>query len=253
MKFIIDMDGVVYRGSKPLPYASEFIRYLQDNDIEFVFATNNSTLTREKFAEKLARMGIHVSPERIITSSYATAEYLKAHDEPGAAIIVGEMGVEAEARRAGWEILPLDEWRRATHVLVGMDRTLTYEKLKFATLALNNGARFVATNGDVNFPSEEGLIPGAGSMVAALEAASGKKALVIGKPNDPYIEIIRKVLGEGEYYMVGDRTDTDMILGRKIGAKNVLLLTGVAAKPEGLEDFVFRDLGEFLEYLKQNK
>ncbi len=250
MKLIIDMDGVIYRGSQPLPHAAEFIRFLQKNGIEFVFATNNSTKTREMFAEKLAKMGINVSPKRIITSSYATALYLKAREKHGRAIVIGEDGVIEETRRIGWEVLPPEEWRMATHVLVGMDRKLTYEKLKAGTLAINNGAKFIATNSDVNFPSEEGLIPGAGSMVAALEAASGKKAFVVGKPNHPYIEVLKNVLGDGEYWMVGDRTDTDMMLGRKIGAKNVLLLTGVATEPAGMEDFVFRDLGEFLEYLR---
>ncbi len=253
MKFIIDMDGVIYRGSQSLPHAAEFIRFLQDNEIEFVFATNNSTKTREMFAEKLRRMGIFVSPERIITSSYATAEFLKARYPHGRAIVVGEKGVAEEVRRIGWEILHLNDWKRATHVLVGMDRTLTYEKLKAATLAINNGAEFVATNNDVNFPSEEGLIPGAGSMVAALEAASGKKALVIGKPNRPYIEILRKVLGNGEYWVIGDRADTDMLLADAMHAKKVLLLTGVATAGTGNEDYVLSDLGELVELLKQRK
>jgi len=202
------------------------------------------------FAEKLARMGINVKPERIITSSYATAEFLRNREKNGRAIIIGEKGVEEETKRIGWKVLNLDEWRKATHVLVGMDRNLTYEKLKSGTLAINNGAEFVATNSDVNFPSEEGLIPGAGSMVAALEAATGKKAMVIGKPNEPYIEILKNVLGNGEYWMVGDRTDTDMILGRKLNARNVLLLTGVAKKPAGMEDYVFNDLGEFVNFLR---
>lgn len=250
MKLIIDMDGVIYRGSRPLPHAAEFIRFLQENNVEFVFATNNSTKTREMFAEKLAGMGIHVSEDRIITSSYATAEFLKERYERGRAIIIGERGVEEETRRIGWKILDYDEWRDATHVLVGMDRTLTYEKLKAGTLAINNGAEFIATNNDVNFPSEEGLIPGAGSMVAALEAATGQKAFVVGKPNDPYLEIIRRVLGEGEYWVIGDRVDTDMIMAEKLNARKVLLLTGVAKEPMGNEDHVLRDLGQLIELLR---
>ena len=251
MKLIIDMDGVIYRGSSRLPYAKEFIEFLQEKNIEFVFATNNSTKTREMFAEKLARMGIHVSPDRIITSSYATAEYLRKREKNGRAIIIGEKGIEEETKRIGWEVLSLKEWKKATHVLVGMDRTLTYEKLKAGCLAINNGAKFVATNNDVNFPSEEGLIPGAGSMVAALEAATGKKAFVVGKPNEPYVDILSDVLGEGEYWVVGDRADTDMLLADKLGAKKVLLLTGVASEPSGNEDYVFCDLREFLKLLRE--
>ncbi len=251
MKLIIDMDGVIYRGSKPLPHAKEFIEFLQENGVEFVFATNNSTKTREMFAEKLGKMGIKVSPERIITSSYATAEYLRERYNEGRAIIIGEKGIEEETRRIGWEVLPLEEWKRATHVLVGMDRTLTYDKLKAGCLAINNGARFVATNNDVNFPSEEGLIPGAGSMVAALEAATGKKAFVVGKPNEPYIEIIRRVLGEGEYWVIGDRVDTDMLLAERMSAKKVLVLTGVAREPTGREDYVVANLGELIAVLRE--
>ncbi len=250
MKFIIDMDGVLYRDSKMLPYADKFISFLQDREIEFIFATNNSTKTREMFVDKLSKMGIRVKKERIITSSWATAQYLKKLGKREKAIIVGEIGLKEEIRRIGWEILSTKDWKKATHVIVGMDRTLTYEKLKAGCLAIYNGAKFIASNDDRNFPSAEGIIPGAGSMVAALEAATGKKAFVIGKPNDPYVEILREMLGKGEYWVVGDRTDTDMLMAEKLKAKKVLVLTGIAKEPSGKEDLVFHDLGEFLNYLR---
>ncbi len=250
MKFVIDLDGVIYRGSKKLPYSDKFMKFLQDNGIEFVFATNNSTKTREMFVEKLAKMGIKVREERIITSSWATAQYLKMKGIKGKAIIIGEIGLVEEMRREGWKILNNDEWINATHVIVGMDRGLTYEKLKAGCLAIYNGAEFIASNDDRNFPSEEGIIPGAGSMVAALEAATGKKAFVIGKPNEPYVQILKNMLGRGEYWVVGDRVDTDMILADRLGAKKILILTGIADKPSGREDFVFRNLGEFLDFLR---
>ena len=251
MKFIIDMDGVLYRDSNMLPYADKFIKFLQERRIEFVFATNNSTKTREMFVEKLAKMNILVDKSRIITSSWATAQYLKKFEGKGRAIIVGEIGLVEEIRRIGWEILSTENWKKATHVIVGMDRTLTYEKLKAGCLAIYNDAKFIASNDDRNFPSAEGIIPGAGSMVAALEAATGKKAFVIGKPNDPYIQILKNVLGEGEYWVVGDRTDTDMLMADKLNAKKVLILTGIAKEPSGKEDFIFRNLEEFLNYLRE--
>jgi 4-nitrophenyl phosphatase len=182
MKFIIDMDGVLYRGNRKIDGADRFIEFLQKKRIPFVLATNNSTRTRDMYVEKLRNMGINVDRNKIITSAYVTAEILKKERERAMALIVGEIGIFEEIRRIGWKTLDYREWKDAEYVIVGMDTTLTYEKLKAGCLAINKGAKFVATNDDRNFPSEEGLIPGAGSMVAALETATGKKARVLGIP-----------------------------------------------------------------------
>lgn len=248
-KFVIDLDGVIYRDNKPLPHAKDLIELLSERGIDFILATNNSTKTREMFANKLKGMGIEVSPAKIITSSYVTAEYLRK--ERGKALIVGEKGIREEIKRIGWDILDHEEWKEATHVIVGMDRSLTYDKLKYATLAINDGARFIATNKDGSFPSEEGLIPGAGSIVSALETATGRRAKVMGKPYQPYVKIVKKILGKGDHWVVGDRIDTDMVLADKMNAKKVLILTGVSRVPRGDEDFVFKDLGGLIELLEK--
>ncbi len=249
MKFVIDMDGVLYRGNRKIEGADDFINFLIDNGIEFLLATNNSTKTRRSFAQKLQGMGMNVGEDRIITSAYVTAEVLKKEVGFGRAIIIGGEGIYEELNRIGWEILEPREWRNTDFVIVGMDTELTFEKLKCGCLAINNGASFVATNDDKNFPSEEGLIPGAGSIVAALEAATGKKARVMGKPNEPYVEIIKGILGEDELWVVGDRVETDMLLAEKLHAKKVLVLSGVSK--EGDADIVVESVAELPGILKK--
>ena len=250
MKFIIDMDGVIYRGNKKIEYAGEFIEFLKEKKINFLLATNNSTKTAEMYVEKLRKMGIYVEKEKILTSGSATARYLKIEKNFARVLIVGEEGLFREFENIGWEILDYEEWEKADYVVVGMDRRVTYEKLKSACLAIYNGAKFIGTNGDRNFPSEEGLIPGAGSFLSFLESATQKKPVVIGKPNEPYIEVIKEILGFGEYWVVGDREDTDMLMGKKMNAKRVLILTGVTKEPKGDEELIFKNLGEFIDYLR---
>ncbi|EDY34958.1 HAD-IIA family hydrolase [Candidatus Aciduliprofundum boonei] len=243
MKFVIDMDGVLYRGNRKIEGADTFIKFLQDNSVPFLLATNNSTKTREMYVEKLKNMGIKVKEKNIITSAYVTAEVLKKEENRASALIIGEIGIFEEIKRIGWGILDLKNWSKAEYVIVGMDTTLTYEKLKAGCLAINNGAKFIATNDDKNFPSEEGLIPGAGSMVAALEAATGKKARVMGKPNEPYVNMIKSLLGSEDIWVVGDRIETDMLLAEKLGAKKVLVLSGVTKEPVKNVDYVINDVG----------
>ncbi len=243
MRFVIDMDGVLYRGNRKIEGADAFIKFLQDNGIPFLLATNNSTKTRGMYVEKLKNMGIKVREKNIITSAYVTAEVLKKEENRASALIIGEIGIFEEIKRIGWGILDSKNWSKAEYVIVGMDTTLTYEKLKAGCLAINNGAKFIATNDDKNFPSEEGLIPGAGSMVAALEAATGKKSRVMGKPNEPYVNMINSLLGSEDIWVVGDRIETDMLLAEKLGAKKVLVLSGVTKEPVKNVDYVINDVG----------
>jgi len=232
MKFVIDMDGVLYRGNKKIEGADRFINFLKKNNIPFLLATNNSTKTRDMYVEKLKAIGMIVGRERIITSAYVTSEVLKKERERASALIIGEVGIFEEINRIGWEIVDLKNW-----------------KLKAGCLAINNGAKFIATNDDKNFPSEEGLIPGAGSMVAALEAATGKRARVMGKPNEPYLNIIRTILGDEDLWVVGDRIETDMLLAEKLQAKKVLVLSGVTKKPVKNVDYVVSNVGELADFL----
>ena len=251
MKFIIDMDGVLYRGNRKIPGADKFIKFLQENKIPFLLATNNSTRTREMYVEKLHRIGMNVERDNIITSAYVTTEILKKEKKTAYALIIGEIGIFEEIKRIGWKIVDYESWNSADYVVVGMDTTLTYEKLKAGCLAINEGAKFIATNDDKNFPSEEGLIPGAGSMVAALEVATSKKARIMGKPHEPYIQIIKNTLGPGEYWVVGDRVETDMVLAEKLNAKKVMVLSGVVKEPVSSVDYNLPNAGALVEILEK--
>ncbi len=251
MRFIIDMDGVLYRGSRKIEGSEKLIHFLQEHKIPFLLATNNSTRTREMYVEKLHRIGMSVDRDAIITSAYVTAEILKKEREIASALIIGEIGIFEEIRRIGWGVVDYKDWKDAEYVIAGMDTTLTYEKLKAGCLAINEGAEFIATNDDKNFPSEEGLIPGAGSMVAALEAATGKKARVMGKPNQPYLQIIREILREGEYWVVGDRVETDMLMAEKLNARKVMVLSGVTKEPVSGADYNLPHAGALVEILKK--
>jgi len=182
--FIFDMDGVIYRGRQVLPGAAELVTNLRRAGVPFLFLTNNSTTPPTAVAERLIGMGIPVDPAEILTSAEATAEML-ASEMPGCRVlVVGEQGIQEALLAAGLSIVSAHQ--DADAVVVGLDRQCTYAKLREAALAIRRGARFVATNPDRSFPTEEGLVPGAGALVAALELATDVKAQVIGKPEPAF-------------------------------------------------------------------
>ncbi len=257
--FVFDLDGVVYRGEQPLPGAAETIETLQHFGHQVCFFTNNSTQSRTEYAHKLRNIGLSVDETRIMTSAYATALYLEERGEQGKAVLaVGEKGLHEELDRVGMKLVGNGVRERVDYVVVGLDRDFTYEKLLKAHRAIVCGAKFIATNRDATFPLEDGLvIPGGGTMVAAIETATGVKPLLIGKP-ETYA--IRKVFelahaSPEDAVVVGDRLDTDIRVGRKIGATTVLVLTGItsraeaeAASPELRPDVVIQRLPEMLEH-----
>lgn len=256
---IFDMDGVIYRGKTLIEGAKEVIEYLKSKNIPFVFLTNNSTRNAEMYREKLFTLGIDVEEERIITSGYATARYLQKHFKKGKVFVIGGKGLVEEIKNIGWEIISVEDakerWKEIDYVVVGLDTKLTYEKLKYGTLAIRNGARFIGTNPDTTYPSEEGLLPGAGSILAALKASTGIKPLVIGKPNEPVFEVVKEKLTADEIWVVGDRLDTDIAFAKRIGVKAIMVLTGVSTledveKSEIKPDLVLPSIKELLEYLK---
>ncbi|MDK2869060.1 MAG: hypothetical protein PWP39_295 [Pyrococcus sp.] len=260
MKIVFDMDGVLYRGNTPIDGAKEVIEFLKEKGIKFAFLTNNSTKTPEMYREKLLKMGIDVPADSIITSGLATRIYMKKHFEPGKIFIIGGRGLVEEMEKLNWGIVSIEEarkgfWKEVKYVVVGLDPELTYEKLKYGALAIRNGAEFIGTNPDKTYPGEEGIYPGAGSIIAALEAATDKKPLIIGKPNEPMYEVLKEKLGEGEIWMVGDRLDTDILFAKKFGMKAIMVLTGVHSlsdiEKSGIRpDLVFPSIKELLEYLK---
>lgn len=139
-----------------------------------------------------------------------------------------------EMERLGWGVVSLEDarkgaWKRIKHVVVGLDPELTYEKLKYGTLAIRNGASFIGTNPDTTYPAEEGLYPGAGAIIAALRASTDREPVIIGKPNEPAYEVVKDKLGDvEELWMVGDRLDTDIAFAKRFGMKAIMVLTGVS-------------------------
>jgi len=243
---IIDMDGVLYRGRRLLPGAKEFLHHLEERKTAYILVTNNSTRTPEEYVAVLKEMGIEVCPRWILTSALATADYLGNIFPQGARLyLIGEEGLYSALAAQGFEFGERD----VEAVVVGMDRELTYEKLKTATVAIRQGARFVGTNPDKSFPAEEAIVPGAGAILAAIEAATGVQPTVIGKPEPLLFQMAlqRMDATEKETAVIGDRLETDILGGQRCGLTTILVLTGISQQQD-LEasdiklDYVFQDL-----------
>ncbi|WP_297506026.1 HAD-IIA family hydrolase [Thermococcus sp.] len=258
---IFDMDGVIYRGNTPITGSREVINFLKSRGVPFVFLTNNSTKTPRSYREKLLSMGIDVPEGLIITSGLATRIYMEKHFEPGKVFVIGGEGLEEEMEALGWGVVSIEkartgEWKKVKYVVVGLDPALTYEKLKYGTLAIRNGARFIGTNPDTTYPAEEGLYPGAGAIIASLRASTDREPLIIGKPNEPVYEVVKEKLGDvDEIWMIGDRLDTDILFARRFGMKAIMVLTGVSSLEDvertGIRpDLVLPSVAELLDYLK---
>lgn len=253
---ISDMDGVLWRGMVALPGLGDFFDLLLARDIEFVLATNNSRNTPADYVQKLAKMGISGIQERhIVTSGSATVSYLQTRYPAGSDLfVVGGDGLKQMLVRAGYNLVESD----AAAVVCGIDFDLTYGKLRTATLLIRGGADFIGTNPDSSFPSPEGLVPGAGSILALLEAASGQSSTIIGKPGRGMFEAALAVLGAHpqETLMIGDRINTDIAGARALGMQTALVMTGVET-PDSLAasdvqpDAVYAGLPELVAALAQ--
>jgi 4-nitrophenyl phosphatase len=247
--FIFDMDGVLYRGKTVLSGAPELFARFRREKIPYLFLTNNSTTPPQEVADRLQSMGIAAAANEVLTSAEATAAFL-AGEMPGARVLViGETGIRLALTAAGF-VLTADH-KLADAVVVGMDREATYTRLKEASLAIQRGAWFLATNLDASLPSEEGLIPGAGSLVGMLEIASGIKAQAIGKPEAGIFRQALARLGVTQKITaaVGDRPETDILGGQAAGLKTIAVLTGVGQREDFAAmrpppDWVFEDLRE---------
>jgi len=244
---VVDMDGVLYRGNAPVQGAREFLDFLRQADVRFILLTNNSTLTATQYVAKLARMGIEVMEEDILTSGDATAMYLARIASPGTKIyVIGENGVRAALEKQGFV---LSERTDVAYVVVGFDRHFTYGKMATATRAIRSGARFIGTNPDKTFPSEAGLIPGAGALLAAIETATDTAPLIIGKPQPHIFELaLQKLQAEPKTTaVIGDGLYTDILGGCQLGLPTILVLSGVTgaqqlAHSPLMPDLVYDDI-----------
>ncbi len=246
---IIDMDGVLYLDDQPMPCLREFIAFLRERPIPFILATNNSSRTPQEFVDKLASMGVQVSPDEILVSGQATARYLAREYPPGTrAHVFGMPALRQALTDEGFVLADED----VQLVVASMDREVTYEKLKRATLLIRGGACFIATNLDPTQPSEEGLVPGTGAMIAALEAASDVKAKAIGKPEPTMYQLAMEQMGAPPETTatIGDRVDTDILGGKRAGIITICVLSGSSdrAEAEAIEtDMIFDDIAHLLE------
>lgn len=220
--FLFDMDGVLYRGNRPLPGARAMLKALATRGIPFALVTNNTTRTPRQCVRHLASLGMRVPPNRIITSSMVTAEHLRKTLRPGARVLViGEPALRRTLAHAGFVVA----WENVAAVVVGLDRRLTYGKLTRATEALVRGAAFIAANPDPLLPTARGIVPGAGATVAALAYAAGRRPRVMGKPSSRLLRRAMASLGlrAAETVMVGDQLATDIAAGRAAGTFTVLV------------------------------
>jgi len=251
---ILDLDGVIWVGKRPIQEAIEAVRKLRELGLKIMFVTNNSTRSRKDYERRLRSLGLDVNLGEIMNSGYATALLLKERYGGGSTYVVGEIGLVEELEGQGLRVLTREEcWKDGSDfVIVGMDREFNYWKIATAMRAIRRGALFVATNADKTFPSEMGLLPGAGSMVAAISVASGKEPdIIVGKPNAHIFEMaLRKMsLDRKDVLVIGDRIDTDIEGAHRAGIKSLLILTGVTSKDEAYRsdikpDFVLNSLEE---------
>jgi phosphoglycolate/pyridoxal phosphate phosphatase family enzyme len=270
---VFDLDGVVYLGNTPIAGAVETIRWLRESGRIVKFCTNNATRSRQHYAEKLSGMGIPSTSSDVINSAAAAGLYLKQRSRertpcrsertesvPYTVFPVGEEGLTIELSAAGATVLErVDDGTLVDYVVVGLDRTFTYQKLEMAFDAIRGGAEFVATNRDAAAPMEKKDIPGAGTIVAAVETAVGKPPIVvIGKPEPTMLELL---IAESDAtpettLFVGDRLETDILAGRRAGTRTACVLTGIAtaedvknAPPEMQPDVVIENTTELKRLL----
>lgn len=253
---LIDLDGTLYHGRLRIEGADLLIKRLKQLQIPFLFVTNNSSRTPEQVAKHLMDMGIPAVPEEVCTSSLAAAQYI-AEESPGAKVaMLGEVGLREALRSAGLNIVQEDP----DYVIQGIDRAFDYNKLTRAVRWIQEGAVSILTNPDLLLPSDDGLVPGAGSLGAAIEAASGVKPTIIGKPSSIVMKYASEQIGLApeDTCVIGDNIRTDIAAGVHAGCKTVLVMTGITTQlnmeahiqETGVSpDFVCQDLDEVINLL----
>ncbi len=250
---ILDMDGVIWRGSQPLGNLPAIFDRINTLRLKVILATNNSTQTIDQFLIKLQGFGVNLQKWQVINSSEASAEILKGkYPDGGPAYFLGEEGLCLAMQAAGFYHDP----KAARFVIAGMDRKLTYEKLSQATLLIRSGVPFFGTNPDRSLPTPRGLEPGAGSILAAIEAATDTAPIVFGKPQPDMYQVALKRLQTkpDETLVVGDRLETDIAGAQKLGCRSGLVLSGATNEKQASQwrpapDIIAEDLHRMLEML----
>lgn len=235
--FICDMDGVIYHGNKILDGVAEFVNWMIDNDKKFVFLTNSPERTPHELSMKLQRMGLDVSAGHFYTSAMATAEFLSSQKPGCTAYVIGEAALSKALYDVGIYMNDVNP----DYVVVGETRTYSFEKIEKAIELVNKGARLIGTNPDITGPTERGVMPATGALIAPIEIATNKKAYFVGKPNPVMLRHGLRKLGchSEEIAFIGDRMDTDIIAGIESNVDTVLVLSGVTAL-EDIDNYPYR-------------
>lgn len=254
-RFAIDLDGVLWRGERPIAGAPETVNALREAGKRVAFVTNNSSATPEAYAKRLADIGAPSDPADIVTSAHAVAELLP-RTVPGIrgrlATVIGGEGLRDAVRSTGARVAEDADSHDASLVVVGWDRDFTFDRLRAATLAIRSGATFVASNTDATFPAADGLWPGAGAIVAAIATATGVEPMVAGKPETTMLDVAADRLGGGPALAIGDRVETDIAAAQAAGWPSVLVMSGVTDVPSlalarAWPDYIIGRLSDLLE------
>lgn len=246
--YCLDLDGTIYRGSEVVEEAAEFVERLQQQEIEPFYITNNASMTQQQLKDKLAGFGIIAKKEQIMSSAIAAAKYIKRWYPGKTVYMIGSDGLDQALNQEGLERVQED----ADIVLIGLDKSLTYDKLATACLELRKGAVFLSTNKDLAFPSEKGFLPGNGAITLLVSASTGIEPVFIGKPEIHMLEAIQRESGfeKREMVMVGDNYDTDIQAGIRFGIDTIHVNTGVSSttlvvEKEQLPTHMIENLGHW--------
>ena len=231
---VCDLDGVLYRGEQPIPGAAEAVDRLRRNGIRVAFVTNNAAETIELRLASMRNLGIHATPDELVTSAVVTSEYLVDEGWKGStAFMIGKDGLRHALEEAGIRIISGSDGQRPDLVVVASDDRFTFDAMSAAATFVREGAFFVAANDDATYPAPDGLLPGAGAIVASIVTASGRTPIVIGKPHRPMMEAAASRLeGCRHIAVVGDQPATDLAGAREMGWATVLVLSGVTDAEE---------------------
>src|SRR2546421_2283728 len=256
--YLIDLDGVIYRGNELLPGAKEFIDWLQDNHKKYLFLTNNSFASETQVLEKLARLGIVTGAAHLLSAGQAAVQNI-ARRFPGALVyIVGEPPLNDLVLQHHLQIAPLNA-QQADVVLVGLDRHFDYQKLTGAVLAIRAGAHFVAINRDALLPVVGSFVPGCGTMVAAIEAGTGVIPEIVGKPEPTLLQEAMHLLQSQpeETVMIGDGLAVDILGGKAAGTHTLLVLSGKDSREDAAQspikpDYIYQDIAAVVTELQND-
>jgi len=232
---ILDMDGVIWKADAPIGDLPSTFKRIRERGLKFVFATNNGTKTPEEYQQKLAELGVDIDASQVVTSAMGIAFMLAQKYPRGTKIfMIGEDGIRVALEEKGFEILSVENAPQAQAFVMGIDRSINFQKVAEATLLVRAGIPFYTTNTDKTFPTPRGEIPGSGAWISVIQTATNVEPIIAGKPFPFLMELSLEKLGTSkeETLVVGDRLETDIAAGQSVGCPTALVLSGVSTKAQ---------------------